>query len=274
MNKQANIPADKRRKTSRRTRLVATSLGVSALLAIGGVAWASGLNYSAGSAAAPGARPGSTAGAPAQPGTQSTDTTQPDSTQPGGAASPTAGASATLDPAAVGGARSAAPKPSGPPEVNPAPVDRKGKSDQELAAIAQPTAAPVELTAKKAVKGGVSATITEMTAVQGVATGIGEVAGPAVRFKISVVNGTAAPLSLDRALVDVSYGKDDAPASQLSGPDPVAFPASVAPGATGVGVFIFTVPLDARETVKIHFNLEAETPIATFAGRAPAGNKP
>ncbi|WP_229996220.1 hypothetical protein, partial [Arthrobacter sp. Bi26] len=180
----------------------------------------------------------------------------------------------TLDPAAVPGARPTATKPSGPPEVNPAPVDRKGKTDQELAAIAQPTAAPVELTAKKTVKGGVSATITDMTAVQGVATGIGEVAGPAVRFKISVVNSTAAPLALDRALVDVSYGKDDAPASQLSGPDPAPFPASVAPGATGVAVFIFAVPLDARDTVTIHFNLEAETPIATFAGRAPAGNKP
>ena len=153
-------------------------------------------------------------------------------------------------------------------------MDRKGKSDQELAAIAQPTAAPVELTAKKAVKGGVSATIADMTAVQGVATGIGEVAGPAVRFKVSVVNNTATPLALDRAVVDVSYGKDDAPASQLSGPEPAAFPASVAPGATGVGVFIFAVPLDARDTVKIHFNLEAETPIATFAGRAPSGNAP
>jgi hypothetical protein len=153
-------------------------------------------------------------------------------------------------------------------------VNRSGKSDQELAAIAQPTAAAVELTAKKNVKNGVSATITDMTSVQGVATGIGEVAGPAVRFKVTVVNGTSAPLSLDRALVDVGYGKDNTPASQLSGPDPVPFPASIAPGATGVGVFIFAVPLDARDTVTIHFNLEAETPIATFAGRAPAGNKP
>ncbi|MFF2244499.1 hypothetical protein ACFVTM_10005 [Arthrobacter sp. NPDC058130] len=273
MNKQANTPADERRKAGRRTRLVATSLGVSALLAIGGVAWASGLKASG--SAAPEVRPGSTAGASAQPGTASPDTTSPDTASPD-TASPNAAqtGSGTPDPAAAAGGPVAAAKPSGPPEVNPAPVDRKGKSDQELAAIAQPTAAPVELTAKKAVKGGVTATITEMTAVQGVATGIGEVAGPAVRFKITVVNATAAPLSLDRALVDVSYGKDDAPASQLSGPDPVAFPASVAAGATGVGVFVFAVPLDARDTVKVHFNLEAETPIATFAGRAPAGTKP
>ncbi|SKB61863.1 hypothetical protein SAMN05660473_01615 [Arthrobacter sp. 49Tsu3.1M3] len=270
MTMQPNTPADKRRKPSHRTRLVATSLGVSALLAVGGVAWASGLNHTAGNAQE--AQPDSTAGASAQPGTPSPDPASPNAAQTGSGTPDPGASSATLDPAATG-ARSAA-KPSGLPEVNPAPVDRKGKSDQELAAIAQPTAAPVELTAKKAVKGGVSATITDMTAVQGVATGIGEVAGPAVRFKVSVVNTTAAPLGLDRALVDVSYGKDDAPASQLSGPDPVAFPASVAPGATGVGVFIFAVPLDARDTVKIHFNLEAETPIATFAGRAPAGNKP
>lgn len=258
MNKPANTPADKP-KTTRRARLVATSLGVCALLAIGGVAWASGLSYSAGSSAAPGARPGTTVGTPAAG--------SPDPAAASGA--PAAGA-----PAAASGAPATAPTPSGPPEVNPAPVNRSGKSDQELADIAQPTAAPVELTAKKAVKVGVSATITDMTAVQGVATGIGEVAGPAVRFKVTVVNGTAAPISLDRALVDLSYGKEDSPAGQLSGPDPVAFPASVAPGATGAGVFIFAVPLDARDTVKIHFNLEAETPIATFAGRAPSGNAP
>lgn len=260
MNKQPSTPADKRRTAGRRTRLVATALGVSALLAIGGVAWASGLKYSGSDAPA---AQDSTAGASAQPGTASPD--------PAGAAAAQTG-SGTPAPAAAGPAT--AVKPSGPPEVDPAPVDRKGKSDQELAAIAQPTAAPVELTAKKAVKGGVTATITEMTAVQGVATGIGEVAGPAVRFKITVVNATATPLSLDRALVDVSYGKDDAPASQLSGPDPVAFPASVAAGASGAGVFVFAVPLEARDTVKIHFNLEADTPIATFAGRAPAGTKP
>ena len=285
MNNQANMPADKRRKVSRRTRLVATSLGVSTLLAIGGVAWASGIMPSAGSGAAPAAQSDSTASAPARPGTDQAGTDQAGTDQAGtdqadtdqsGAAQPGTGGSdtgiaATLDPAA--GAVTPA-KPASPPEVNPAPVARKGKSDQELAKIAQPTAAPVEMTAKKAVKGGVTATITEMTAVEGIATGIGEVAGPAVRFKVTVVNGSAAPLALDRALVDVSYGKDKAPAGQLSGPDPVAFPASVAPGATGVGVFIFAVPLDARDSVEVHFNLEAETPIATFAGRTPAGKKP
>jgi hypothetical protein len=154
------------------------------------------------------------------------------------------------------------------------PVDRTGKSEQELAATGQPTAAPVDLRARKVVRGGVSATITEVTAVQGQAKGVGEVAGPAVRFKVTVVNGTAAPLQLDRAVVDVSFGNDEAPASSLSGPGLVPFPPKIAPGTSGFGIFIFTVPLEARENLKIHLNLEAETPVATFAGRAPGGTKP
>lgn len=115
-----------------------------------------------------------------------------------------------------------------------------------------------------------SATITDMAAVRGEAKGIGEVAGPAIRFKVTVFNDTAAALKLGGALVDVSYGDDEQPAGQLSGPAPTAFPPSVAPGESGVGVFIFAVPLDARDKVRIHFNLEAETPVATFAGTAPA----
>jgi hypothetical protein len=163
-----------------------------------------------------------------------------------------------------------APTTAPPNEAEPAPVDRTNKSEEELAAIPQPVAAPVAFEAKKTVKGGVTATITELAAVQGEAHGIGEIAGPAVRFTVTVVNDTAAPLSLDGALVEVRYGNEEEPASPLSGPDPVAFPSSVAPGASGTGVFVFAVPPEARDKVTIHFNLEAETPIATFAGKAPA----
>jgi hypothetical protein len=258
VKKPGNTQMEKDGTAGRRRRMVATSIGVSALLALGGVAWASGLHAVAPASDAKGARTNGTAGTPP-------DSSKPLVASPGEPAAP----------AAPGAPAAAAPvtAPANTPstgEVDPAPVDRKGKSEQELAAIPQPTAVPVDLHAKKALKGGVSATVTEMTAVQGMATGIGEVAGPAVRFKVTVVNDTAAALPLDGAVVDVSYGKDEVPAGQLSGPDPVAFPSAVAPGASGVGVFVFAVPLDGRDKVKIHFNLEAETPIATFAGQAPA----
>lgn len=248
----------------RRRRIIAISIGVAALLALGGVIWASGLAGVSRTDAAQGAGPVNAATGPA-----------PAADAEAGPATPEAAVSAAPDPVALGApapaqAPVAPPAPPAPAAADPAPVDRKGKSEEELATIPQPVAPPVDLKSRKTVKGGVSATITEMAAVQGEAKGIGEVAGPAVRFKITVLNDTATALTLDGAVVDVSYGDDEQPASQLSGPDPTAFPASVAPGESGVGVFIFAVPLDARDKVKIHFNLEAETPIATFAGQAPA----
>ncbi len=271
MNKPTRSPKNKSTPEDRRKRLVSTAVAVSALLVVGGVAWASSLEGASLSHAAQGTRAG-------------TATAQPSNAQPSNPATPDVPADAqgrgakNADPGAPAdkAARPAVPADAGkgtPPEaaeVNPAPVDRKGKSEAELAAIAQPLAAPVDLKAKKEVKGGVSATITELTAVEGIASGIGEVAGPAIRFKVTVVNNTAAEISLDRAVVDVSFGKDAAPAGQLSGPGPVAFPVSVAPGQSGEGVFVFAVPSEARDRVQIHLNLEAETPIATFAGKAPA----
>jgi hypothetical protein len=261
--------------SGRRTRLVASSLGFSALLAVGGMACASGLHDTPRTGGMEALRADSAATLPAFPATADAarlyvavpGTSKPAAASGTLAPAPAAGAAATVSP-------SAAPSPPRQPEADPAPIERTGNSEEDLAAIAQPRAAPVGLAAKKAVKGGVSAAITEMTAVQGLAIGIGEVAGPAVRFKVTVVNDKATPLSLDRAVVDVTYGHDDAPAGPLSGPDPLAFPLKVAPGASGSGIFIFAVPLDARGNVKIHFNLEAETPIVTFAGRAPDGNKP
>lgn len=269
MKKPDNITREKGGTAGQRRRHAATSIGIAAVLALGGVAWASGLGTSR-AGDAPGARADTAASTP-------TDSPQPD-IEPSGAPEPAPVPSAP-DPAAPSPAAAeplAAPGELAPAEApasgeaEPAPVDRKDKSEEELAAIPQPVAAPVTLQAKKTVKGGVTATITELAAVQGVAKGIGEIAGPAVRFKVTVTNDTAIPLSLDGAAVDVSFGSEEEPASPLSGPDPVAFPSSVAPGASGTGVFVFGVPPEARDKVTIHFNLEAETPIATFAGKAPA----
>ncbi|MCB5274221.1 hypothetical protein BJG92_01751 [Arthrobacter sp. SO5] len=262
MKKPGSTEAGTAGTAGRRRRLVAASIGVSALLALGGVAWASGQGGAARASDTQGGA-GNSASPPSDAAVKKGTTP---SAVPGPAVSSPEAAPTPAAPPAAAPAQ-AAPPAAGP--ADPGPVDRNGKSDQELAEIPQPTAAPVEIKAKKAVKGGVSATITELEAVQGEATGIGEVAGPSVRFKVTVTNDTAKAISLDAAVVDVSYGKDEEPAGQLSGPDGVVFPASVEPGTSGVGVFVFSVPPDARDKVKIHFNLEAETPVATFEGKLP-----
>ncbi|MEC5180191.1 hypothetical protein [Arthrobacter sp. CG_A4] len=260
MKKPSTTETEKTATAGRRRRFIATSIGVSALVALGGVAWASGQGGAARASDTQGAT-GKATSTPSDPAVRDAVASAP--------LSPAAAAAEAAPGAAVPAAPPAAAEKPAEGGTDPGPVDRRGKSDQELAEIPQPTAAPVEIKAKKAVKGGVSATITDMTAVQGVATGIGEVAGPAVRFKVTIVNDTAKAISLDAAVVDVSFGKDQEPAGQLSGPDAVTFPASVAPGTSGVGIFVFSVPAEARDKVKIYFNLEAETPIATFEGKLP-----
>ncbi len=148
-------------------------------------------------------------------------------------------------------------------------MDRKNRTEQELATIAQPVAPAVPFTQKKTVKSGITATITELQAVDGEARGIGEIAGPALRFKVTVTNGTAAALKLGTALVTLTYGKDNAPASPLSGPGATEFPLTVAARASASSTVVFGVPKDQRADVRISFSLDALTPIAVFEGQAP-----
>ncbi|WP_162943786.1 hypothetical protein [Arthrobacter celericrescens] len=210
-------------------------------------------------------QPGPTGGAPSA------------ATVPDGTGSPTLGGTPTPDGTATAAAPpSGTPSPSAAPTAqstapgkDPAPVDRKNKTEQELATIAQPVAPAVPLTEKKTVKSGITAAITELQAVDGEATGIGEIAGPALRFKVTVTNGTAAALKLGTSLVTVTYGKDNAPASSLSGPGATEFPLTVAARASASSTVVFGVPKDQRADVRIYFSLDALTPIAVFEGQAP-----
>lgn len=236
--------------------------GVLALLVFGGVSWAA-TNAAKG--------PGETV-QPAAATALPSNGPFPATSDPPSMATPSeTAATATVPPADPGpGAAEVPPGAEAPPPADPATVDRKGQSEKQLAEIPQPVAPPVELNAKKTVKTGISAAISGLTAVQGEAQGVGEVAGPALRFKLTVTNDTDKELSLASALVNVTFGADEAPAGELSGPDTVAFPASVAPGGTAEAVYVFSVPADSRDDVRIYFNLEAETPISAFAGKAPA----
>lgn len=234
-----------------------------AVLAVGGAVWASSQTGTRPTAVQQTSQQTSASASASAPSPATAASTPAASTPP--APAPTGEAPAAPAPPAP----PAPPSPAADP-VNPAPVDRTGKSDEELATIEQPVAAPVPLVEKKEVKSGVSATITELQAVQGEATGIGEIAGPAIRFKVTVTNNTAAEIPLDTALINVTFGQDNEPASALSGPDVSAFPAVVAPGTSASAVYVFNVPTEARGLVRIYFNLDAGTPIATFEGQAPA----
>ena len=150
-----------------------------------------------------------------------------------------------------------------PPPPTPEPT-----GPTEDAAALPPSLAPVALTEEAAVGNGVTATVEDLEAVQGSAQGPGQVAGPAVRVTVRIVNGTGAPLSLDAVAVDVTYGPDATPASPLEDPSTVPFTGTVAPGAAAVGVYVATVPADRRQAVTVAVGYQAGAPYLVFTGPA------
>lgn len=114
-------------------------------------------------------------------------------------------------------------------------------------------------------KAGVVVKITDFASVTGVADGVGEIGGPAIRFRVTVTNTTGAPLSLTTAVVTVAYGNDSTPANELIS-SRTAFPVSVAAGKSTTGTFTFTIPKADRSVVAITFDYRAGTPTVVFKG--------
>ncbi|CAD5991098.1 hypothetical protein [Agreia sp. COWG] len=78
---------------------------------------------------------------------------------------------------------------------------------------------------------GVTATVGSITSVQGVASGVGETAGPAIRFEVTITNNGTDAIDLALTTVLVDYGAELTPGNQMSGnTDTVAFPASLGAG--------------------------------------------
>lgn len=127
---------------------------------------------------------------------------------------------------------------------------------------------PVELD-EEVVAAGLTVAISALEAVDGTGTVAGEVAGPAVRFTVTVTNGTDGPIDLSTAVVNVTYGPDRSPGGELSGPGVDRLPATVAAGATQTGVYVFGVPLEERGRIQVMVDLAAGEPIIVFEGAGP-----
>jgi hypothetical protein len=170
------------------------------------------------------------------------------SSSPGRLASPASSAVPSPSPSA------AAPPASEAPAAEPAPPAER---------------APVPLTDSVAAVPGVVFSIGTIDAIDGVARGPGEVGGPALRFTVTVRNDTQEAVSLTSTVVNLFFGAEQNPATELTASGSAAFPASVAPGSVRQGVFVFTVPSDERDQVRIAVDYSVGVPIVLFEGAAP-----
>ena len=148
-----------------------------------------------------------------------------------------------------------------PPPPTPTPTGPTAEVDELPPALPE-----VALDAAAAVGNGIVATLPSIESIEGSAVGPGNIAGPALRVTVRIQNGTAQPVSLDGVAVNMSYGADRTPASPLDDPSRRPFSGMVAPGESGEGVYVFTVPADARDSVTVEVGYQAGAPLLLFTG--------
>lgn len=132
-----------------------------------------------------------------------------------------------------------------------------------------PSLPPVELDDVAPFGTEVSARLVSIEAVQGEAEGPGEVAGPAVRVTVEVVNGTAETIDLGATVVNAYAGPELRPLETLSGPGARWFEGSLAAGAAAEAVYVFNTPADLRESLQVTVSYDPEVPTVVFEGAAP-----
>ncbi len=166
-------------------------------------------------------------------------------------------ASATTAPPVV--SAPTAPTPQSTPEPT-GPTDDVDDPPPSRPAVALDEAAEVG--------DGVSASLVSLDAIEGTATGPGNIAGPALRITVRIANGTDEPVSLGGVVVDLASGRDLVPASPLGDPSAAPFAGTVAPGEHADGVYVFTIPEEDRGSVTVSVGYQAGAPLMVFTGSA------
>lgn len=171
--------------------------------------------------------------------------------------------------AVTAGGKGLGPSSASSPIVTTAPplthTPQPGETGQTPAA----SAPPVALTATATPVPGVEVHLSPLEAVQGKASGVGEISGPAIRFTVEVSNPTDKPVDLTTAVVQLYYGASQTPGLSVSGPGGSPLQTSVGAGQTAKGVYLFTVPEDQRGSISITFDYHAGTPVVVFRGVGP-----
>jgi hypothetical protein len=131
------------------------------------------------------------------------------------------------------------------------------------------TSGPVAFTSSVAVKKGVVVRVAKIESVSGKASIPGEVAGPSIRFTVTVSNGTDAPIGLDTVAVNSYYGSSKTPAISLSSPGGKPFAGTLSSGSSATGVYVFNIPKSSRTHVELTVDFSVNTVLAVYSGPVP-----
>jgi hypothetical protein len=147
----------------------------------------------------------------------------------------------------------------------PAPVATGQGVVVPVVTVAPQPATPIGVPASDA--GGLRFAIESIDAVQGEASAPGEIGGPAVEVTVRATNTSNAPIEVSFTTVDLRHGADEVPAAPFAiGTSPLS--GRLGPGASATGVYVFAVPEQRREQVRIYVTARPELPAVVFEGAA------
>jgi hypothetical protein len=127
------------------------------------------------------------------------------------------------------------------------------------------TLAPVPLESVGDFRTGLTVQLASISAVEAEAKAPGEISGPALRVTVDAANDAGEAVSLDGVVVFLSYGDDRTPASQFgSSSDPLV--GDLAPGGSRTGTYVFSVPPDQRDDVRVEISYTGSAPTVAFTG--------
>ena len=174
--------------------------------------------------------------------------------------------------ACTGGSDEPAPAPASststlPPAITtPVPPPTPGTAESTVPSQKVTRRKPVDLAAEGQAADGVRVQLTKIEAIQAMARGAGEVAGPALAVTVQIDNSTGRAVSLASAVVNLTAA-DGSPGGSMSGEPAVLLPQAVEPRSTVSGVYVFTVPQGKRNPVTIDVTVTPNDPVVVFRGR-------
>lgn len=173
----------------------------------------------------------------------------------------------TSDPTTDAATDAPSPSPSLGTDEATAGTPQLGPTETAPPAPPRPTTT-VSLTETVDLGDGVRATVTGTQAVTGKARGAGEISGPAVRFTLAVENNGSTALAMELALMNVYYGPDQTPARRLTGQGSRPLTDPIAAGESGEGTYVFAIPQDLRDELRVEFSYSTRAPVVIFVGSA------
>ncbi|WP_098483402.1 hypothetical protein [Georgenia soli] len=187
-------------------------------------------------------------------------------------AAPSAVATASATPSATATATGAPPQPapttmpdgSTIPSPSPGAPSTPGQG-RTVPVGSVRTQAPVDLDGTGDFGTGLTVRLAGVRGVQGVARAPGEVAGPALEVTVRATNGSDAPIALDGVVGYLSYGGDRTPATDF-GQGSAPLQGELAAGASATGTYVFAVPEDQRDDVRVEISYTGEAPTVAFEG--------